>query len=194
MSNQTINNIKDIKTLVTPLDIKTYCSMSPNIQDVVFIPKIKLAQDLKLEIILGSSLYKRLWEEFTLANGVPSAIADGTTNADGINYKELYEYISPVLIWWSAYYSLDAIVIKVDEKGVNIHTSDYTAEVDRAAYTDKLKQYRYNAETYTEKLQCYLQEALKDDEDYEEEGDKNEGTTTFNIFFPSKRNKCNNCK
>jgi len=194
MSREIVSGINDISTLIKADTVKIYCSLAANIRNEVIIPKIKLAEDLKLVLILGNSLYDRLVDEFNAANGVPSAIADGTTNADGINYQELYNKCVPVLSWWSAYYSLDAIAVKVDEKGVNVHTSDYTAEVDRASYIDKAKQYRTNAESYTEILQCYLQENLSDDEDYEDEGNTEEGKSTFGIFFSNKHKRKGGCK
>lgn len=184
---------QDLFRFISPDEIKVYCGFSPNVRNETITAQIQLAQNLKLQVILGKTLYEELKAEFILANGNPNLIVDGTTNANGVDYKTLYFTCFPVLVWYTAWYSVSVIGVKLEEKGIMLNDSDYA---DNAAFNGlKLKEdrIRKTAEEYTEQLYCYLKETFKDDVEFNAES-KNEGRRFSGVYFPVKTNKsCTNC-
>ena len=185
--------IEDVFRFINPDEVKVYCGVGANVRDAQIIAQIQLAQSLKLEIALGSTLYNDLKNEFILANGNPNQLADGTTNADGINYKELYFKCFPCLVWWTAFYSINVIAVKVEEKGIMYNNSDYAENSEIDGFKLKEDRVRKVAEEYTEALYCYLKDTFKDDEEFKEES-KDEGRRFSGMYFPVKVGKCRGCK
>lgn len=184
--------LNDLFRFISPDEMKIYCGIAPNVRNEQLTPQIQLAQDLKLKIALGETLYNDLKEEFILANNNPNNLADGTTNADGVNYKALYFKCFPALVWWSAYYSVNVVAIKIEEKGIMLNDSDYADNAEFDGLKLKEDRIRKVAEEYTEQLYCYLKENFNDDPEFKEES-KDEGRRFSGIFFPIKVKKCNNC-
>lgn len=187
-------SLQDLFRFINPDEVKVYCGVGGNVREEAILPCIQTAQDLKIKKALGETLYNKLVVEFTTASFNPNNLADGTLNADGINYKELYFQMFKPLIWWTAYYSMNNIGVKVEEKGIMLNTSDYAENAEYNGLKLKEDRTRKTAEEYTEELYCYINDTFKDDEDFENES-VDAGRRFSGIYFPNKSaRKCNNCK
>ena len=77
--------------------LRQFTDMNNNLSSELIKNAIREAQDIQIQRILGTKLYNRL------IAGVDAA--DLTTNETAL----LNNYIADALIYWSYYYSLDAI-------------------------------------------------------------------------------------
>lgn len=186
-------SLEDLFRFISPDEIKVYCGVAKNVRDEQITPQIQLAQTLKLEIALGSTLYQELKDEFVLANGNPNNLRDATQTPNGVDYKALYFKCFPVLVWWTAFYSVNVIAMKIEEKGIMYNDSDYAENGQFDAMKFKEDRIRKVAEEYTETLYCYLKDNFKDDKEFKEES-KDEGRRFSGIYFPIKPKSCSKCK
>lgn len=185
--------LNDLFRFISPDEVKVYCGFAPNVRNEQITAQIQLAQSLKLEIALGTTLYNELKDEFILANGNPNNLRDNTMTPNGVDYKALYFKCFPVLIWWTAFYSLNVVAMKIEEKGVMWNDSDYADNASLDGMRFKEDRIRKTAEEYTEQLYCYLNANFKEDEEFKEES-KDEGRRFSGIYFPNKPKSCNKCK
>lgn len=185
--------LNDLFRFISPKEVKVYCGFSKNVRDDKILPQIQIAQNLYLKKALGDTLYSNLKEDFTNANYNVNNMSDGTTNADGINYKELYYKSFDMLVWWTGYYSLNVVAIQIEEKGLMSNYSEYADNAYETSFKLKEDRIRKIAEEYTENLYCYLSETFKNDEEFNEES-VDEGRRFSGIFYPNKTGKnCNKC-
>lgn len=187
----TIQSREAFHTLVTVQDIKTYIPIAANIVNASLIPHIITATDTVLRPILGSTLYSRLLDEWTLANFNPNDLRDGTQTPDMIDYKELYKQLFFPLIWNSALQALPFLAVKISEKGIMLNDSDYSDNAGIVGLNEMKFTVRKTAENYTEQLICYVKDTFKS-EDFANES-KAEGGFFSGIHFPIKPSKCKNC-
>ena len=132
ISEEVLNAVNAIKTLVKPIDIKTFCPVDANISDVRLKKAINTAQGRDILGALGMTLYDRLMAEWDASGGVPLGLPDGsyidaitTPSAippiivgDTTDYRTLYRWVAPALIWWSFAGVLPFLVTKIGEKGL----------------------------------------------------------------------------
>lgn len=185
--------INDLFRFIDADEMKVYCGVGQGVREEALLPQIQLAQNLKLKVMLGPTLYEELKADFIFANGNPNNMNDGTLNANGVNYKALYFQCFPVLVWWSAFYSVNVVAVRFEEKGLMANSSDYGDNTEFAGLKLKEDRIRKVAEEYTEALYCYLNDNFKDDAEFKEES-KDEGRRFSGIYFPIKVNSCKNCK
>lgn len=185
--------LNDLFRFISPDEVKVYCGVSNNVRNEVITPQIQLAQNLKLKIALGDTLYEKLKAEFITANYNPNNLPDSLTSLDGVDYKQLYQECFPSLVWWTAYYSMNVIAIKIEEKGIMANNSDYAENTEFDGLKLKEDRVRKVAEEYTEQLYCYLNENFKDDKDFTDESE-DEGRRFSGMYFPTKPTKCKDCK
>jgi hypothetical protein len=191
--------LEDLFRFIEPSEISVYCGFETTIYEKTILPSIQIAQDLKLKKNLGDVLYNKLKDEFLLANKNPNNIRDSSQSPDGIDYKGLYFKCFPVLVWWSAVYSLSDVAIKIEQKGIMFDSADYAENGALETFKFKEARLKTTAEEYTEELVCYLEETFPKNSEanslvkYQEESVE-EGTRSCGIFFPKKFSSCKKCK
>lgn len=136
-------------TLILSEDtLKTFSSLNNNIFGKTIAPSIVIAQDIYLQGIIGTNLYRKLL----------SLIDDGSIERkDNIQYKYLIDtYIIPFLIYQTQSILIEEISAKVTNIGV-VHTSDERIEnlpqSERELLASKYQNY---ANFHTGLLQNYL--------------------------------------
>ena len=142
------------KVLVVSEDtIRTYSEISENIYGKSLLPAIRTAQDLELQEILGSCLYRKIL----------SLIEDGTiVNQENSQYKDLLdEYIQPFMIEQVVADLIPIVGSKIANLGVYKSSDEYTqnvsaGEVDRLQYSHVVK-----ANHYKKRMQYFLKENQK---------------------------------
>lgn len=139
------------KVLVVSEDtIRTYSEISENIYGKSLLPAIRTAQDLELQEILGSCLYKKIL----------SLIEDGSIVAEvNIAYKDLLDdYIQPFMIEQVVADLIPIVGSKIANLGVFKSSDEYTSnvpadEVDRLQYSHVVK-----ANHYKKRMQYFLKQ------------------------------------
>lgn len=159
----------DLFRFISPDELSVYCGVSANVREEHIIPNIILAQDLFLKKLLGNTLYNDLKDEFINANYIPNNLPDGTTTTNAINYKQLYAECFPALVWWTAYYSIKNLSIKITETGLMFNDTDYSENGKMEVLNLSEDRCRKIAEEYTVVLKTYLDNTFKTNGQYEEE-------------------------
>ena len=177
--------------LITPNNVKVVAGLAANINNDNLITGIIRATDLRIQPILGDTLYENLKAHYIAVNYVWTNLPDGSTFPDNIDYKTLYSKIYKALCWWSYMDSLLTIAVKTDEKGIMFNNADYSTNGELVAYSEVKAQLTKVAEAYTDILVCYVKSAIIDAELKEEQIESS--TTEFSTYFPKKSNGCNNC-
>jgi len=188
-----INKRRQLFKFVTPEEVKISTGLSANITDDGLNIPIITATDMKIKPIIGDYLYNNLKTLYIAANYDDSLLPDSLTSTDGIDYRELYNQIYQPLCWWSYIESLLTLSVKIEEKGIQYNTSDYSTNGEISAYNQVHNRQRKVAESYTEKLICYVKETFKDNATVSKEVGA-EGTYASGIYFykPTKR-PCKYC-
>lgn len=189
---QIITNRQDLLLLITPTDVKTYCNIEANIQDTKIIPCIELSQDMKIEEVLGATLYGKLIDEWITAGKIPSNLPDSTTSADGIDYRELYAQLYKALVFWSGAEVIGAVGIKVSEQGVMWNKTEYSDNGEIELLRDAEHRAKKQAEFYQTKFICYVKETFANDQDVQDE-QQIEGGFDCGLYFPTSNTKCTKC-
>lgn len=132
-------------TLLISVDmIKARTPVHDNIDEKLVFPVIKVAQDMRIHPILGSSLF----------NKIVSDVGSGSITGE---YKALLdEYIVDALVWWTLADLVMDISYQTWNKGVIRKQGDST-EVPDFSELDSLRNiYRSRGEYYAERLRLYL--------------------------------------
>jgi hypothetical protein len=98
VSKNIMNDRSEILTLITPNDVKTLTPIYANVEESQLKPAIYSAEQLYIKGALGETLYKELLEQFTLTQGNPNLLPDGSTLPNNTNYKQLYQELKLALI------------------------------------------------------------------------------------------------
>ena len=108
-----------------------------------FIP---LAQDIYIERVLGSNLYKTLM----------SAISNSNVSSD--QQELLRQYIQPALKWWVLMEWVTYSNYKLTNKSVSLQNSDNSNPADFSQIVALKNNLRDHAEYYTERISNYLKD------------------------------------
>ena len=185
-----LDNRNDVRFLITTADIKKWCPVSANIPDSEFFPSMATCQDIYIKDVLGNDLFNKLWSEWVLSNYNPDNIRDNTQTPDGVNYKELYQYVNKALLWWSFVKALTSLQLKVDTVGIVSKQADFTANEGYVGLNRLIQEYTPTATYYQDKLICYVRDTFKP-LSFPDEGNR----FPAQFFFRNKPCKnCNNCK
>ena len=123
-------------------DLARNSIMDGNVDTNKFIQFIKIAQEIDVQQILGTQMYKGL------SNAIPNI--DDPVNA---RWKTILDdYVVPMLIWYaqSNYYPFAAYQIK--NGGVFKHTSENAQSVDKNEVDFLVEKARTNAEWYSRRF------------------------------------------
>lgn len=135
----------DVK-FVTEQRLKTYTALDENIRVKDITPFILNAQDLYIQPILGTKMYKHLKEQI---------INDTLSNDENILVDD---YIAKATMYYSLYLMLPTIKYKIVDKGILNGASEDTT----ATNLEELKYLRQNALDTAEFFAKRLLEFLKD--------------------------------
>lgn len=135
---------------ITETYLKNNTPISLNIEQYLLNMAIIDAQELHIQNVLGSILYRKL----------KSIIKpDHTIDPSYANYKTLLiDYVNPALVQWTLYECLPYLRYKLMNKGVQSQNSDNStsADLDELKYIQNTTMNR--AEFYTQRLADYLLE------------------------------------
>lgn len=139
--------------LISPEFIKGMTNVSDNLSDKYLQSAIRESQDVDLQSVLGTKLYKK----------IKALVADGTIDNAG---NEIYKEIADNAQYMLAYNAIAKVVVitsvKIDNMG-NTQTSDERVTNISVNDTFKIqKVYQDKADFYTKRLQAFLAENHKD--------------------------------
>jgi len=132
---------------VSETKLRQFTDMNNNVDSELIKNAIREAQDIEVQRLLGTRLYKRI---------IAGIIADDLT-ADETSL--LNDYIADTTIYWSYYYCLDAIYIRPRNNGIlRANGGENSEAVDITLYDRKRKAVLKKAEWYSELMATYLVE------------------------------------
>jgi hypothetical protein len=135
-------------------ELKEKTTIDLNVEDKILRNNIMDAQEIDIQSIIGSRLYLSLKDKV-----IDDTLAD--------NYKTLMDdYITPALIKFSLYRSLDWLYTKIKNSSVVNQNGENSSKAD-IAIVEKLKSsVRNDTEYYSNKLKQFLEET--DIEEYDD--------------------------
>lgn len=140
--------------------IKTNSGLNDNVFGTYLTPAIREAQDIKLQPILGSALYKSLLEK--VQNGA-------IRNDDFKPYKTLLdEYVQIYLMYQTISDLVPIIGVKLTNLGVVISNDEHLTNLTQNERELVQTYYAQRAEFYAKRLQNYLKENKEDFKEFKE--------------------------
>jgi hypothetical protein len=137
--------------------IKTNSGLNNNIWGSYLTPSIREAQDINLQQILGSRLYKSLLDK----------VADGTIRNAVFNpYKTLLDdYIQIYLMYQTISDLVPIIGVKLSNLGVTVSNDEHITNLSQSERELVQTYYGQRAEFYAKRLQVYLKDNCNDFEE-----------------------------
>lgn len=136
--------------LITAAALKNNTFIDKNVDDMLLVPCIILAQELHIETLTGSTL----WDDL---------IAEITANAVSSDYQDLLnKYLQPALYWWTMHEATWPLAYRFTNKNVMQKSSD-NSQVTGSSDLQKLREYFQTvAEYYSERATKHLIANLDD--------------------------------
>lgn len=130
--------------------IKTNSGLNDNVWGSYLAPAIREAQDIKLQQILGTNLYKSLLDK----------IADGSIkNTDFKAYKTLLDdYVQIYLMYQTISDLVPIIGVKLTNLGVMVSNDEHLTNLSQSERDLVQTYYGQRAEFYGKRLQEYLKD------------------------------------
>ena len=136
--------------LISEDTLKTHSSLNKNVWADNLSSVIKATQDVDLQRILGSCLYKKVLE---LVND------GGIRNAKYSIYKTLLdEYITDYLIYQTLVNLIPEISTKITNMGLVISNDEHVQNVSQSEREIVVAQYQKYADAYCKMMQDFLKE------------------------------------
>ena len=154
--------------------VKTNSGLNDNVFGSYLTPAIREAQDIKLQQILGTSLYKSLLEK--VGNGA-------IRNADFKPYKTLLDdYVQIYLMYQTISDLVPIIGVKLTNLGAVVSNDEHVTNLSQSERDLVKTYYEQRAEFYGKRLQEFLKDNSKD---YEELGECSDMKPTLNSVAES---------
>jgi hypothetical protein len=136
--------INDNVLLVTKEDLYKYTQLKANVDIDHISPFIKVAQDIEIQSVLGTVLYRKI-------------LNDVLTNTLSGNYLTLVStYIQPMLIHYAMADFIQFHGYEVSNAGILKNNPENTVVPDKGEIDILVKRYRQIAETYRRRLVDYI--------------------------------------
>ena len=127
--------------------LRSFSDVNQNLDSKLLTQGIRVSQDIEIQRILGTKLYKRLSD----------GIVAGNLNQDEVTLLE--DYIADSLLYWAYYYILEDIYVRPRNNGLLTPTGgDNSVNVDIGLYDRKRQSAKNKAEWYSELLATYILE------------------------------------
>lgn len=139
--------------LIDDETLRFFTSLNQNVDSKLLRPSILIAQDIHLQRITGTKLYKTLLQVVTDANPPTDPIVTIPEP-----YATLLEdYVYDFLVWASYYESLEDIFLRTRNNGLfNPNPGESGTSVDFTVYDAKRISAKNKMEYYGERLSGYL--------------------------------------
>ena len=149
--------------------IKTNSGLNDNVWGSYLTPAIREAQDIKLQQILGTPLYKSLMEK----------VENGTIRNDDFKpYKTLLDdYVQICLMYQTISDLVPIIGVKLTNLGVVVSNDEHLTNLSQSERELVQTYYEQRAEFYGKRLQEFLKDNAKD---YKEMGECEDIKPTLN--------------
>lgn len=135
---------------ISETTLKDRSLLQDNVDPKLIRPTIKQCQDMYIEPILGTGLYRELQDQ----------IEDATLTA--LNIKLLDFYITDCLSWYVASEMVMSLGFKLTNKNVLRKNSENSNEASLSELFDLMNYYKNKAEWYAQRISDYLCENIVD--------------------------------
>lgn len=133
--------------LISPARLKEASELGEAVDDKIIKLAIQAAQDMDVEMILGTDLMDKI------KSLLPTAINDPGNAA----YKTLLnDYLENCLIFYTMDHLLDLISVKILGKGAMKREASEAQPLSNAERADRKREYKRKAEFYADKTIRYL--------------------------------------
>jgi len=135
-----------ITYLISPARIKAITEVHDNVDDKILKRAILTAQDIELEVILGTALTNKLKEYVTA----------GTLGSHAAYQTLINDYVENCLAYYALEQLVDLITYKIYNKGAMKREAEETQQLTSSELLDLKRGYRTKAEIYGDRLIRYL--------------------------------------
>ena len=135
---------------ISETTLKDRSLLQDNVDPKLIRPTIKQCQDMYIEPILGTGLYRELQDQIELGT-----ISD-------LNKKLLDFYITDCLSWYVASEMVMSLGFKLTNKNVLRKSSENSNEASLSELFDLMNYYKNKAEWYAQRISDYLCENIVD--------------------------------
>lgn len=135
---------------ISETTLKDRSLLQDNVDPKLIRPTIKQTQDMYIEPILGTGLYRELQEQ----------IENGTVSV--LNKKLLDLYITDCICWYVASEMVMSLGFKMTNKNVLRKSSENSNEASLSELFDLMSYYKNKAEWYAQRITDYLIEFIVD--------------------------------
>lgn len=135
---------------ISETTLKDRSLLQDNVDPKLIRPTIKQSQDMYIEPILGTGLYRELQDQIELGT-----ISD-------LNKKLLDFYITDCLSWYVASEMVMSLGFKLTNKNVLRKNSENSNEASLSELFDLMNYYKNKAEWYAQRISDYLCENIVD--------------------------------
>lgn len=139
------------RTFLTSVDyIKTVTSLSDNVDEKVIFPCLKMAQNVELQVTIGTCLFRKLQE----------LVWDGTISDPGNeSYKFLIDnFVQDCLAYWTLARLVHELSFKLSNLGTIISNDEHVVSLNQGERDILYQSYMNNASTLKMALQDYLRQ------------------------------------
>jgi len=134
----------DTVLLVDKQDIYKYTQLKGNVDVDNISPFVKVAQDIEVQQVLGSKLYRKILDD----------VQGGTLTGD---YDTLVmDYVQPMLIHYAMADFIQFHTYEVNNAGIMKNTPENTIAPDRVEIDTLVKRYRQIGDTYRKRLTDWI--------------------------------------
>lgn len=134
--------------LISTQDLKDYTPISNNVDDSLLHNAIQEAQDITLQQLLGTKLYKKI---LALVNN------DEINLPSNAQYKSLIdEYCTKVILYSALHRAIPVIHYKIVNKGITTQTSENSQTTTISEMGFLMNRVKNDLEFYSNRLASYL--------------------------------------
>lgn len=131
--------------MISEAKIRQYTDINNNLDSKLMTSAILVQQDINIQRLLGTKLYRRLLDDIKL------------NNVTGDYEILLNEWVQPALLWWATYEIFENIYSRPRNNGMLRPTGGENSESnDYSMYARKRESAKQKAEYYSEMLARFL--------------------------------------
>jgi hypothetical protein len=133
---------------ITEDDVRNNLPIEYSLLTGNILPAIQQSQLINVRDLVGDLLYNALVDKIT----------DGSiTGSTNTNYKSLLDdYLTQVSLYWTGVYLLTNNLAKLQNRGLQVESSEFSSGGDLAIYRELKKEFKELAEYYTTRAKDWL--------------------------------------
>jgi hypothetical protein len=130
--------------LVSPKKIKNFTEVNANVDEILLLASVQVAQSIGLQTLLGTKFL----------NHIENAASNNTLTSPETTL--LNDYIQPYLLWQAVYESFPTLFMRVMNKSIIIGNTEQGSAVDTKQFNSLRQIHSDRAQFYAQRMMDYL--------------------------------------